>query len=278
MSEQNADFYLTATEIEDLKKKALSKLGECRKTNDVIGQQIFSILSLFARVIYYPIGEDGPWGFTRMHGKISTSSSTKPFVAINTSISEDKQVFAAAHELYHIWFERGTGIVTADILQETKSEKSELLANRFAAEFLVEENLLRQEIKSYSINESDISIKDILLLSSLFIVPYRTMVKRLFEINILNNQQKENFLAESEDSLIKLRNRYSLSIPTSDNRIAIDNLVELAVIAYEKGYITYEKLQYLLEINHLVPDDVGISAPPDFIPPSDDELDDIMEE
>ena len=43
-------------EIEEVKKQAWEKLGICRKTGDVIGIQIFSILSIYVRVKYYPLG------------------------------------------------------------------------------------------------------------------------------------------------------------------------------------------------------------------------------
>ena len=55
-------------EVENIKSQAREKLGMCRKSNDIIGVQIFSILGLYARVIYYPLGEDAPWGFTRISG------------------------------------------------------------------------------------------------------------------------------------------------------------------------------------------------------------------
>ena len=48
--------------------------------------------------------------------------------------------------------------------------------------------------------------------------------------------------------------------------------------AYEKGYITYEKLEYLLEFSNLIPADLGIKKNDSYAFPSDDELADIMEE
>ena len=54
--------------------------------------------------------------------------------------------------------------------------------------------------------------------------------------------------------------------------------MELAVDIYEKKRISYERLQYLLSMSNLEPSDVGVTAPQGFIPPREDELDDIMEE
>lgn len=283
MSETKQIARLSSSDIADVQRQARAKLGECRKTQDVIGTQIFSILSLHARVFYYPLGKVGPWGITYMWGMDSGVPAEKPFVAINTSITVDAQVFAAAHELYHIWYDEKAEAIPASILGETDEQGaqldiSELKANRFAAEFLVDEEMLRQEMRIYSITPHNISVKDILQLATLFTVPYKTMVKRLHEIEAIKKDEREQYLTKTESSIEQLRKRYSFTIPEIDNRIAIDNLVELAVAIYEKKRISYEKLQYLLSMSNLEPSDVGITEPQGFIPPNDDELDDIMEE
>lgn len=283
MSETRQIARLSNSDIADVQRQVRAKLGECRKTQDVIGTQIFSILSLYTRVFYYPLGKLGPWGITYMLGMDRDVPAEKPFVAINTSIPIDEQVFAAAHELYHIWYDEKVEAIPASILGETDEhgtqlDVSELKANRFAAEFLVDEELLRQEMRIYSITPYKISVKDILQLAVLFTVPYKTMVKRLHEIEAINQDEREQYLSKTESSIKQLLKRYSFTIPETDNRIAVDNLVELAVAIYEKKRISYEKLQYLLSISNLEPSDVGITEPQGFIPPSDDELDDIMEE
>ncbi|HBQ63974.1 MAG TPA: hypothetical protein DD727_03440, partial [Clostridiales bacterium] len=147
MSEKKHTSRLSSGEIADIQRQTRAKLGECRKTQDVIGSQVFSILSLYARVLYYPLGKEGPWGITYMWGTDSHISAKKPFVAINTSIATDAQVFVAAHELYHIWFDEKAEMISASILGETDEhgaqlDISELKANRFAAEFLVDEEML----------------------------------------------------------------------------------------------------------------------------------------
>lgn len=283
MNETKKTARLSSSEIADVQRQARAKLGECRKTQDVIGTQIFLILSLHARVIYYPLGKAGPWGITYMWGMDSRGPADKPFVAINTSIPVDAQVFAAAHELYHIWYDEKAEAIPASILGETDEhgvqlDVSELKANRFAAEFLADEEMLWQEMRIYSITPRKINVKEILQLAALFTVPYKTMVKRLHEIEAINQDEREQYLAKTESSIEQLRRRYSLTIPETDNRISIDNLVELAVAIYEKKRISYEKLQYLLSMSNLEPSDVGITEPQSFIPPNDDELDDIMEE
>lgn len=267
---------LSKIDVNEVKEFAREKLGRCRKGNDIIGTQIFSILSLHARVIYYPLGKDAPWGFTRISGSQNDASLDKPFVAINSSIPIDCQVFAAAHELYHIWYEQNPDVLPADLLNGQNQEISEKKANRFAAEFLVDDQLLKQEIDIYKIKKY--SIKSILQLASLFSVPYRTMVKRLFEISMISNTEADSFLSETEDVIEQYKKRYSIPTINADERVAIDNLVELAMNAYEKGLISFEKLEYLLEMSKLTPKDLGIEKKTLYSFPSDDELDSIMEE
>lgn len=267
---------LNELEVKELKKYANGKLGECRKGNDIIGTQIFSILSRYARVIYYPLGQDAPWGFTRISGSRNNATLEKPFVSINTSIPLDCQVFAAAHELYHIWYEHNPDVLPSDLLNEQDKAINEKKANRFAAEFLVDEMLLKQEINLYKINE--ITIKGILQLCELFVVPYRTMAKRLKEIALISDNELQKFLSESEESINKYRKMYSFVLRDPDERVVMDNLVELAVNAYEAGYVTFEKLEHLLGLSNLTPEELGIDKNSDYEFPSDDELDSIMEE
>ena len=282
MSDTRQTVRLSDMEITEIQRQARSKLGECKKTQDIIGTQIFSILGLYARVFYYPLGKAGPWGITYMSGMDSATPAEKPFVAINTSIPVDAQVFAAAHELYHIWYDKKAEAISSSILEETdgsdrEQDIPELKANRFAAEFLADEDLLCREMPLYSISPKKITVKDILMLASLFTLPYRAMVKRLHEVGAINQEERSQYLSKSESGIKQLRKRYSFPVPEADNRVALDNLVELAVSAYEKKLISYEKLEYLLSMSNLKPADVGIAEPDAFIPPSDDELDDIME-
>ena len=263
-------------EIEEVKKWAREKLGVCRKTSDIIGTQIFSILGLYARVIYYPLGKTAPWGFTRISGSKNDTALEKPFVAINTSIPVDCQVFAAAHELYHIWYEQNPDILPSDLLNEQDKEINEKKANRFAAEFLVDEMMLRQEMDTYKIKK--ITVKSALQLADLFTVPYPSMVIRLYETGFIGASDMNTLLSETDDSISKYKKKYAIPSQEPAPRIAMDNLIELAMKAYESNLITYEKLEYLLGLCDLSPEDLGIAKISGNGFPSDEELDSIMEE
>jgi Zn-dependent peptidase ImmA (M78 family) len=155
---------------------------------------------------------------------------------------------------------------------------SELKANRFAAEFLVEEGLLKQEMRTYSITARKVVEKEILLLANLFSVPYETVVQRLYEIDAISGIDKDKLLNEDPEKIDNLRKRYSFPTPKADNRVVLGKLVDLAVQQYEKKRITFEKLTYLLSMCRLKPEEVGVHKPKEYVRPTDDELDSIMEE
>lgn len=261
--------------IDEIKGLARKKLIEYSKLNDVIGGQIFSILELQNKVLYYPIEDEEVWGFSEKIKGIS-------FVWINTAISYDKQVFAAAHELYHLWFENNGEVILKKDLEETNSDaiisEIELRANRFAAEFLINEELLLQEMRTYRVEKNKICIKDILKISNLFVVPYKTMVKRLYEVKLINKKRYTEFMEISNREIEIWMNRLGLSLPTRDHKIGLNNLVDKAMELYEKKKITREKLEYLLDFAQLTMEEMGIGNEEPYIPPTDEELDAIMEE
>lgn len=270
-------YVLSEQDIEEVRGKALTKLKELNKTEDIIGTQVFFILEEFSRVIYYPLGKNAPWGFTDIKGT-KENRSEKVFVVLNSSVPTDSRVFAAAHELYHIWFERKEDVITASDIDNCDNDRTEQMADRFAAEFLVNEELLKGAVRSYTKSSGTVSLEDILRLSDLFSVPYKTMVRRLHETGLLTLEQQQDHLQKTEKSLEAERKRYAIRSGKPDERIAIADHTDLSVRAYEKGLITYERLEYLLKKSRLSPEEVGVVKEADYRFPSDDELDDIMGE
>lgn len=238
----------------------------------MIGTGIFPILERDNKVLYYPLEDQQVWGF-------SETMKGKSFVCVNTSLPYEKQVFAAAHELYHIWFGTAGDIMISEDTQELNSDvKIELMANRFAAEFLINEELLRQEMQVFGIEKENLSMKEIVRLANLFVVPYKTMVKRLYEIAILSKKDFEKFMLFTEEQANIWRNRLGLSVPVRRDKIGLSNLVDKGMDLYEKHLITYEKLEYLLEFAELTPVELGIERVSTYQPPTEEELDAIMEE
>jgi len=215
------------------------------------------------------------WGFTeRIKGQL--------FVCINTSIPYEKQIFAAAHELYHIWFDKKSAheVILSSNLEETESgniDINELKANRFAAEFLAETKLLEHEIARYGIATSEISIKDVLKLCDIFTIPYKTMVKRLYEICIIDSSTLTELLSVTEEEIAVWNKILGITAPFKQHYIRLDNLIEQSVELYRCNLISYEKLDYLLGFSGVSPSEVDIFKSV-HTPLTDNEIADILGE
>ena len=258
--------------IQNIKALAREKLAEYHKFNDVIGAQIFSILEKESKVLYYPLEDQRVWGFFE-------TIKGKSFVCINTSLQYDKQVFAAAHELYHLWFGSAGEVITSkDTVEPDTDEEIELHANRFAAEFLVDEDLLFQEMRILEINKGNLNAKEVVRLANHFVVPYHSMVKRLFESGTCSQELAEELTSCSEEQAEIWRSRLGISLPVRKEKIGLSDLVDVAMELYEDGLITFEKLEHLLGFSELTPNKMGVEQIISYTPPTDDELDAILEE
>ena len=266
---------LTESDICKIIVDANAQLSKNAKHRDIIVDQVFKLLEQNCRVLYYPLEDDDVWGFTeRIKGQL--------FVCINTSIPYEKQIFAAAHELYHIWFdEKNTQeVLLSSNLEETATydiDINELKANRFAAEFLAESKLLEHEMAKYGVIKSRITIKEILLLCDIFTIPYKTMVKRLYEVNTIDQVTLSELLSISEKDISVGNRILGITAPYKQDYIRLDNLIELSVDLYDKNLISYEKLDYLLSFAGISPGDVGIVREI-YTPPSEDEIAGILGE
>ena len=126
------------------------------------------------------------------------------FVVINSALAINQQIFAAAHELYHIrcYFKKEESSLLNGFMQyESDSEKNseELEANAFAALLLVPDNALFEQFEIQKLDKEDIKIADIITLMDVFAVPYRTIVKRLYEVKYIDKSLMNDFLNIDED-------------------------------------------------------------------------------
>lgn len=263
---------LSADNVAKIKAMAREKLIAYGKLNVVIGSQIFHILENESKVLYYPLEDSKVWGFSeRIKGKA--------FVCINTSLDFEKQVFVAAHELFHLWYGTLGDILLSKNSKDPDTEQEvELWANRFAAEFLVDEELLLQEMRTYGIDKQNIDVKDVMKLANIFTVPYRTMLRRLREVGLHSYSTYNRMLVYAEKVAEIMKRRLSLTSQERKDKISLSDLVDRAMSLYEKQLITYERLEYLLGLSELKPEEMGIAKEEKYQPPTDEELDELMEE
>lgn len=266
--------------LKELETKSRGKLAELNKSGRIIGEEIFKILEQAAMLIQYPIADDELCGFV-------CKKDNRIFAFVNSAIPLEKQIFAAAHELYHIWYDDEALVsgemVKNDTLEAVDRNGNESKANRFAAMFLVQQQLIRDELDNWSVTTADqIDLSHIVKLMDLFGVPYKTIVRRLLEIGFIGREQCEKLLAipDREETtgvrLMQKRLQIGERWQQRTGVIRFDNLVNYALLAYEKKSIAFERLSYLLAMARKTPQEFGIAI--EQSGPDDVELQRILEE
>lgn len=163
---------------------------------NIIQDGIFTVIENYARTKEMPL----EWlRFSIRDPELCACTfirSGRIFVVLNSGIPMSKQIFAAAHELYHIrcfleednpeLAKRGS-ILNAATIETGTAKEEEMEANAFAGTLLVPVDALEQQIRIYRINKKTIELKDILVLMDIFAVPYKAMVLRLLEEKIISD-------------------------------------------------------------------------------------------
>ena len=265
--------------LKELETQSRGKLAELNKLGRVIGEEIFKVLEQAALLILYPINDDELCGFV-------CKKDDRIFAFVNSAIPLEKQIFAAAHELYHIWYDE-SALVTGEMVKSDTLEIDlngiETKANRFAAMFLVQKQLIREELSNLSIDKSEqLDVSHIVRLMDVFGVPYKTIVRRLFEIAFIDRRRCEELLGIPDRDetagvrLIQKRLQIGERWQQRTRTIRFASLINYALSAYEKGSITFERLRYLLAMARKTPQEFGIAIEPTG--PDEAELQRILDE
>jgi Zn-dependent peptidase ImmA (M78 family) len=169
--------------IADLKKEYVF-------SNDAIKDGIFNILEKHCVVVYYPLGDEATRGF---HVKRFVKDKREDFVYINTAKPVSEQIFAAAHELGHVWDVAGK--IAKELSDESFStEEEEFVINRFAAELLMPSDMFKRTFYIHAldlnVNQKAIKLEDLVRIAVMqmndYMVPYEAVRRRLVETKILS--------------------------------------------------------------------------------------------
>jgi Zn-dependent peptidase ImmA (M78 family) len=259
-------FFDLSSEIsKELEEQAISKLALSGKTSRIVKEEVFHILMSNSIFLQFPFQDDELCAFVCRKGN-------RIFSFVNSNIPYEKQIFAAAHELYHIWYDEDVlaqGELLSEEVLDTQLEQGsiderEAKANRFAAIFLVPKDVLRKELDTLGVKPSELSEVHVVKLMDLFGVPYKTMVRRLHEIDFIELDKCVKFLQitdrDETNGIRLLQKRFQLGeeLQKRTRTIRFDGLVDQAITAYEQGKIEQQKMQYLLSLAHKKPADFGI--------------------
>lgn len=178
--------------------------------NTIIRDSIFGIISNYARkrtlaleILRYPFKDDELWAFTFV-------KKGTVFLCVNSGLPMCKQIFAAAHELYHIHCyaeDINTSIITGGSLLDSKTadeaaaSQEDLEANAFAGLLLMPDGSLLEQFKMFGISEEKMMIDDVLVLMDLFALPYKAVVLRLVESGTISEEKAMNLLCADSESI-----------------------------------------------------------------------------
>ena len=266
---------LNELQIEEIRKLA----GDRRQSLSMMGEMpiangIFTILArLDIKLLEYPIQSDGdrPAFSAAMMYSIEDGNELV-FIGLNTADYFDKQIFAIAHELYHYYTKTGSHLSR---LNDAENNIIEAKANRFAAEFLLPETTLKSIIldefktsKLHTISEKAI-LRFIARLQCTWWLPYRSIVKRLYEIGAILDEQYHSLYGIDERApeakYGRLGTAFNCEIFTKlnskTNTIGTSMRdIEIIIRNFEDGLITEDKLINTLQLYDKSPDDFGYSV------------------
>ena len=178
--------------------------------DSIIGENVFQLLQNYARrhdvtleILRYPFHDSKLWACTFLKkGTI--------FVCINSELPQNKQVFAAAHELYHIYcyvedvdqnIIRSGSVLDSKTVDESANTQEDIEANAFAALLLMPDRLLNEQIDLYGIPKDNVTVDDILALMDFFGIPYKAVVLRLYESRNIPKFKAVELLSVSSETI-----------------------------------------------------------------------------
>jgi len=168
-------------------------------------------------------------------------------VLINSNRTLGHQIFSAAHELYHYFFnsELLGGVCT---IFERKND-IEIMADTFAANFLMPEEGILNYVTKRRGNKKKLEINDLIYIQQFFKVSWAALLRRLLELNHIDNREYDYYrtvpiISETR----KLGYPTNLLEKTCDRRVS-RTYIEYVVKGYENDEISLKKAEeYLADV------------------------------
>lgn len=180
--------------------------------NMIIRDAIVEIITNYARkqdksleVLRYPFKDDELWAFTFI--KKGTL-----FLCVNTDLPLCKQIFAMAHELYHIQCYAedidtstiaGGSLLDSRIADEQITNQEDLEANAFAGLLLMPDSNVIEHFNLFGLSKKNLNVDGVLTLMDIFALPFKAVVLRLVEARVIEEDKARELLSVSSDMIIE---------------------------------------------------------------------------
>jgi Zn-dependent peptidase ImmA (M78 family)/DNA-binding XRE family transcriptional regulator len=120
-----------------------------------------------------------------------------PCIMLNAANTVERQIFSLAHEYGHLLMHRRLYQSAEPASGLDKKHPMEIMANQFAANFLVPAAGLR-EVFGRDVGQRDIGFQDLVFLKRYFKVSALVVLRRLLDINLIQKERAEELNAELE--------------------------------------------------------------------------------
>lgn len=235
------------------KKRSQRDIAEAF-VNPILREDIFALLGRECIVIYYPLPDEENDGF---HIQMPVNGGKQHFVYINTEKPMPKQVYAAAHELGHIWTENGHAIGYS----ASSQAQEDALMNRFAAELLMPDKgfriLAQKKLIEYQSEPGKISEDNFFRVAAClmdeYFVPFQAVVRRMGEVDLLTNEACKYIIIDlyknnpNGDQLLKdcINEGGFPKLLEQSKKRSMTGFTDLLNRAAEEGIFGEEKISYL---------------------------------
>lgn len=206
----NSLFKTDPLEFKKLKESVI-EFNALYNGNNIIQDDIFNIMINYARrkeqhleLLRLPIKDDDFCAFTCVRkGKI--------FTIVNSYLPICKQIFAAGHELYHIFryisdqddsLPISGSFLTSIEIDEIAEKQEDMEANAFSALLLAPSDSIVEQIRIYDIDSKNIDMIDIVRLMDIFAIPFKAIVLRLFEEKIIDENTANKLLTQGTPEIV----------------------------------------------------------------------------
>ncbi|MCH5256575.1 MAG: ImmA/IrrE family metallo-endopeptidase [Lachnospiraceae bacterium] len=244
------------TVVSIIKEFINSKKDEKGIVNEIIRDDVFSILAAECVVLYYALNDKEVEG---CHVIKPVNGKMEQFVFINTTKAVQEQTWTAAHELGHVW--------KVDSYVKNKLKQNDLdsedLVNRFAAELLLPEDIFKKEVDDKLIEydykgpqiSAEMMVRLVTYLMNYFCTPYKAIIRRFIELSYIEECAEKQFLQgfENENDLYKrliVENQYT-RLETVNKAYSMGSIEQDINILERNGVYSDNKVARLREMFHI---------------------------
>ncbi|WP_316572045.1 ImmA/IrrE family metallo-endopeptidase [Neobacillus sp. YIM B06451] len=187
-------------------------------------------------------------------------------VYINTAHTLGRQRFTAAHELYHLEYDRDL-LTKEKATTEKELKTNDKYADRFATEFLMPEDAVNEYVLR-ELADTTIQPEHVVRMMYYFKVSYRAMVNRLFSLGYIDTNQADALKSISSkenagvlSTLVKSQGLEPTLITKTQESSISKKYLHYLFDNYRNKKIAYGRVKSTLEYIGRTPEEYGIYPP-----------------